>query len=248
VCPFLPLPFLLFTSWQFPGLFRLPWSGADRLAASLFGRSWIAPFLFRHILLFVVGGALGEALMRQAITLQWLFSFLCTMNQTLLTKLNTFKKISILNSSPRNSRSESNFIQTQVLFAAYHQIFGKYFAAYCICILAAVIYMIFILVSPAVLPSMITFILMTAGALMLVAAFMVFDEPTVSHIRIQQFILANREKFRRNSSAWEYKFWRSMKPPHSTILGLCTFETKEFLLIVLADVVISAVVNLLLAF
>jgi len=147
-----------------------------------------------------------------------------------------------------NSDPCKSFLRTKVLYTAYHQIFDVAFASEATNFILALVYIIFLLVSPAVLPGVVTFTLFVAASCFPVAAFLLFDQVAKSHISIQKLIVANREKFRNDTCSLDYKFWSSMKPPSSSILGLCTFETKEFLLVIWAAVVMMSVINLLLAF
>jgi len=251
-CPLMPYPLLLFMAWYLPGILRLPLNGADLIAASVFGDSWMASFISRQFIIIVIAVALIDSIMRKAILLQWLFSFLCSMNQKLQVMLTTFKNgtagVGWTQWNTQNSSDESNFLQIEFLYSAFHDIFGKEFATDCVAFLISVVYTVFLIVSPAVLPIVISLVLGIAGSLIFIVIFILFDQATKSHIRIQDLILGNRKKFRSNTSAPDYKFWKSMKPPRSTILNLCSFETREFLLVIWANVVMQGVINLLLAF
>jgi len=245
LCPLYMYPLILFQSWHFQGLLQLPMYLADIFAASLFGNSWVAAVIVRQIVFCVITTALVDACMRCAITMQVLFSILCAMKQN-AEKLGTTFKNSTSDPNP-NFNSALNFIKSQILHAAYHQIFQRVFAVNCIALLTALIYYLFLLISPAELPAVITLIIVLAGSLTSVSSFMLFYEPIQLHTLIQSLIVAKRKQSR-CVSLWEFKFWQSMKPPRTTILNLCTLETNELLLIVAADVVLMGVINLLLAF
>ena len=255
VCALVPYPFLLFMSWHFPGAFHMLNSVADILAASLFGNSDMASLAFRHAFYIVIALALIDAVIRQAVLIQWLFCFLCAMNKYLEMGLKSFTNSTIEDKQIADSGSwilrnpnPSSFLRIKVLYAAYHQIFDIVFASYSSTFVIALIFTIFLLLSPSETPSMVTFTLILATALFSIASSLLFNQVTQSHISIQKLIVVNRLKYKRQSSSYEYKFWMSMKPPVSSIFGLCTFETKEFLLFIWANVVMNGVINLLLAF
>jgi len=253
ICPFVPYPLLVFTSWYFPGTLHMLNSGADALAASLLGNSSVAAIVVRHAIYVVISIALVDGCINQGILIQWLFCFLCTVQQyvqTMLTTDSATEENRILDSGLWiiGNSSPSSFLKIRVLYSAYHQLFDIAFASEVTNCIIVQIFSIFLLVCSAEFPAMVTFTVTLWFCLFMMAGFILFDHVTQSHISVQKLIVSNRKKYRRCASRYEYKFWVSMKPPVSSILGLCTFETQEFLLIIWANVVLNSVISLLLAF
>jgi len=257
-CQIFPYPVLVYTSHHFPGLLSVVDSGADLIAGWVFGSSVICSVLMRHGTYVVISTALCNAFVHQSILAQWLFSFLCTMNQYQKTQLEFLKDytgkagtLAQVECDHDRTLDTSSFLETQVLYSTFHAIFGRIFTSYAVNYIVAVIYLMLLLVSPAVvLPMWIKGAVVISSSSFLICALILFKQVTDSHIFMYELIAANRQKCRGESIDWghEFKFWKSMRPPRSTILGLCSFETRGFLLVIWADVIMMSVINLLLAF
>jgi len=256
-CQVLTYPFLVYTSRHFPALLSMLNSGVDFIAGLIFGNSLVGSVVLRHGTYAVLSLAVGDALIHQSILAMWLFPFQCTMNQYLQRLLESLKNFAGRPGTETNGKlwgrkdlDPPSFLKTEVLFVTIDHIFGRIFASYALNYIIAIIYTMFLLVSSAAdLPSWITCTVGVTSLTFLVCALIMFKQATDAHIFMQELILANTEECRgKRVKAFAYKFWRSMRPRTTTILGLCSFETKEFLLVIWADVIVMSIINLLLAF
>jgi len=250
ICPLLPYPYLVFASWYLPGTVHMLNSGADAIAEFLFGNSEMSYWLVRHGIYVIISGSMIDAMVHQAVMTPWLYSFLFTMNQYLESMLETRKHSNIkqVSSLWNKSNITSEFLKIQILYAVYHQIYSKTAASIGCNFIIALIYIIFLILSPAVLPGVIIFTFLVAGVLFFLGAFLLFNNQIASYIFLQNLISVNREASRKEFAHYEHKVWISMRPLSASILGVCSFETRGLILVIWADVVIMSVINLLLAF
>jgi len=109
----------------------------------------------------------------------------------------------------------------------------------------AIIVLTFIAINGKDLPLVLLFAILLSDAVNIVAANFFFNISTELHLSSKEFIKISIKEAKRKSEAYS-KFWKGMKPLRIGVGQVCSFETREFLLFIWGQVVLTRLIDLLL--
>jgi len=134
------------------------------------------------------------------------------------------------------------YIQLQVLSKAYGEALGLLFSAAFYTVIITVILLSFLIVKGQSLPVFLRIMVISTDIAIFSFGYYIFSLATESSILSAKFI-ANCK-----ASGEDSKFWCGMRPIRVGIGQVCSFETKEFLLVIWGEVVVSKLIDLLIAY
>jgi len=113
--------------------------------------------------------------------------------------------------------------------------------------LSAIVVFTYLVINYSKLPVLVLLTFGLADIFLAVVSQFIFSQATEVHLLSARVINRYLSESQRTSSA-DRKFWEGMKPLSVAVGEVCSFETKEFLLFIWAEVIISKIIDLLVAF
>ena len=141
-------------------------------------------------------------------------------------------------------RLQLNYVKMQVLGCAYNDTYNFFFSIMFFHLVIGVIAATYCILNAECLPSFMIAILVVADVSVISSGHFMFSSATSSYQLSRQVLNAatTRGNFRLNE---DRKFWREMKPIRVDIGNFFSFETREFLLVIWGNVVVSKIIDLL---
>jgi len=134
----------------------------------------------------------------------------------------------------------------QEFLQAYHHFVGFGFFN----LLTGIIVLTFVIFNSADIPVFLAFLIFLADVIAVIAGNFLFSLATDLHLLSQVLIKISLGQCRgrgRGRRVRYQKFWTGMRPLRVEIGIICSFETREFLLVIWGNVVISKIIDLLIA-
>ena len=129
---------------------------------------------------------------------------------------------------------------------AYLDTYKYLFAGIFTYVLSAIVVLSYLVLNSSKLPFIVVIALVGGDFALIVVANFIFTQATDAHLLSMKVI--DHWLDGKNLSKVDRKFWEGMKPLCVAVGSVCTFETKEFLLFIWGEVVVSKIIDLLLAF
>jgi len=149
-------------------------------------------------------------------------------------------------SGPRLGRDgnggKTAYLQLRVISTAYKEAFDLVFSAAFYAIITIVIAFTYLLLKGHGLPLFVRIIVILTDLTVFSFGYYTFGVVTNINVLSRKFIK------NRSAAGEDSKFWAGMLPLRVGIGGTCTFETKEFLLVIWGDVVVSTLIDMLIAY
>jgi len=114
-------------------------------------------------------------------------------------------------------------------------------------VLVGIISLTFVVLNGADFPVVLIFGILVADIISVVMGNYLFNLSVELHLLSYEFIRISAKNCN-GVSDFDSKFWEGMKPVRVEIGHVCSFETREFLLYIWGVVVISRIIDLLIAF
>jgi len=139
--------------------------------------------------------------------------------------------------------NQTEYIRIKVLSQTFEPTYNLFFTVYCYNALLTVIALTYLMFSGSEVPALVLFLVALADICSVFIASYIFSQATESHLASKKvFRLSNNRALK-----GDYKFWTGMRPIVVGVGGQCSFETREFLLFIWGDVVVTTIINLLIA-
>jgi len=139
------------------------------------------------------------------------------------------------------------FMKVVILGRAYREALQLFLTTCFFNVILAIIVLTFILINGKSLPLILLCALLVAEVIATATASFLFRISTDLHISSKEFIQISAEQAN-GRSGLDSKFWKGMKPLKIDVAQVCSFETREFLLFIWGEVIISRIIDLLIAF
>jgi len=137
---------------------------------------------------------------------------------------------------------KTTYFQLKVLSKAYSEVLSLLFSATFYTIIITVILLSFLLVKGQSLPVFLRIMVISTDVIIFSFGYYIFSLATESNILSAKFIGKCKD------SGEDSKFWGGMRPIRVGIGQVCSFETKEFLLVIWGEVVVLKLIDLLIAY
>jgi len=141
---------------------------------------------------------------------------------------------------------EQNFIRLRILYSVFNQVFHVQNLVISVFTLTGLILLTYAALNSD-LPDLLRTSMLCADLIIVLLAYSSLVQITKSNILSHKIISVNRIRYGGKGDVHQ-KFWKSMKPVRMGLEGVCTFETNEFLLKIWWDIIISKIIDLLVAF
>jgi hypothetical protein len=143
--------------------------------------------------------------------------------------------------------AQSHYMQLQIMNHVYNETYNTMFAALLFNMVVAMVALTFIFLKSTDMHPFLRISFGIADLCAILLAYYIFSLAVEVHILSNEFLKITLDSCTASSSV-ETKFWKSMQPLRVGAGRVCTFETKEFLLFIWGDVVISKLIDLLITF
>jgi len=141
--------------------------------------------------------------------------------------------------------AQMSFILLKVRSRAFNEAYNLFFSVLFYNAMLGIIILSYMLLSVDELPTLVICCIFVCDSCMIVVGHFMFALATESNILSIKVLQLSIDKC--SHSKYDLKVWKAMAPLRVDVGNVCSFETKEFLLFIWGDVVVSSIIDLLIA-
>jgi len=140
-----------------------------------------------------------------------------------------------------------NYIRLKVLCQAFNETYTVFLSFLLYTMVGAIIGSTYLVLRSARMPLILQIMVCLGGTFYILLGYYILSQATEAHLISKQFLQVSRTHSGDPCQAG-FKFWKGMRPLRTGAGNVCTFETKEFILFLFGDVIMSTLIDILRAF
>jgi len=187
----------------------------------------------------VLAAGLGHAAVNFVVVCHWICTYLFTTSSLLH---------NLRNSTAENPNMEREYLRIKVSFKLFITIFGNLVSSWFFLGIIIIIVLTYVMLQRHVsVPMILTIGIFLADLSATIVLYALLDFITNTHFSSQSVVERWTNKVS-GLSGYRLEFWKGISPIRMEFAGVCSCETREFLLIVWMDVILQSVIDLLMTF